>query len=64
MNGKASKRLRLAASILAPKGSIQEKHIYLRLKSEYKALPLHRRNHPLWESHSAILKRHHSIKGI
>jgi len=48
MNGKASKRIRLAA---------RSSNIKLKaLKREYKILPYHRRGNPLWQPHSVLLR--------
>jgi hypothetical protein len=61
MNGKASKRLRLAAAVMVPKPGLQRKHTYDRLKKEYLALPLHRRTQHPHMSHSSVLRQHHEF---
>lgn len=52
MNGKAAKRIRLAASICGRSAKA--------LKKEYKQLPYHRRKGISSRSHSASLKDNHN----
>jgi len=50
MNGKASKRIRLAAR--------SSNKPLKALKREYKILPYHRRGNPLWQPHSVLIRTH------
>lgn len=57
MNGKASKRIRIAARIISRPYRYQE--TVKRLKREYRALPYHQRATSEVVSHSTVLRRYH-----
>ncbi len=60
MNGKAAKRIRIAARVMSPKGSPERlRALYKALKRSYRDLPYHRRDTPTVEAHSEVLRRHH-----
>lgn len=68
MNGRADKRIRIAARIISRSPEVYRKTIK-RLKREYRVLPYHRRNlpvaagdRPCKESHSALLRRLHKLE--
>jgi len=60
MNGKAAKRIRIVARVLSPKGTPERlREICKSLKRSYRALPYHRRNTHIVQSHSTVLRRYH-----
>lgn len=61
MNGKAAKRIRIAARIISRDG-LQFEEQYNRLKREYKTAPYHKRSTPEVVGHSAMLRRYHTFR--
>lgn len=59
MNGKVSKRIRIAAAIISNPDNRDA--TIKRLKREYLATPYHQRKTPKVESHSVVLRKHHMV---